>query len=243
SVTAIHAGAPPDWSDGAAPEDAAEDAPGAWPPVGDRGVVTWPAPRTPAGSYLPPSAVLPPLDAAPRMAIAAPDVPSAVVEHAGAATAWAGRSRAALGDALDGIELTADGARRAVAIGAGIAALGMLLPWVNGLPAAGPFAGYLDRWGLAGPGMWLVLVALVVLAAVAMSAGRPARWPVALPGVALAAFLGGLLWPYFLGGFGRSFGMWVVLIGAIVLAVGAVLDRRGRHGATDAGVPSGDGGR
>ncbi|MEO5939651.1 MAG: hypothetical protein ABIZ72_02005, partial [Candidatus Limnocylindrales bacterium] len=42
SVTAIHAGAPPDWSDGAAPEDAAEDAPGAWPPVGDRGVVTWP---------------------------------------------------------------------------------------------------------------------------------------------------------------------------------------------------------
>lgn len=271
SATVIHEGAPPDVlhevgdvppdgrdsTDGgslvggqvattsaASDEAGPESVPPAWPPIGDRGVVARPEPRTPAGSYLPPSAVLPPLDGGRPVAIAAPAAASTpTTNRTTAATAWAGRSSAALGDALEEIELTTDGARRAVAIGAGIAAFGMLLPWVNGLPAAGPFAGYLDRWGLAGPGMWLVLAALVALAAVALWAGRPATWPVALPAVALATFLGGLVWPYLLGGFGRSFGIWVVLAGAIVLGVGGVLDRRDRRGDAASAAPSDVGGR
>ena len=116
-----------------------------------------------------------------------------------------------------------------MAAGAGLSALGLLLPWVNTLPGANPLAGYLDRWGIAGPGLWLVFAGLLALTAIAGSSGRTASWPVGLPAVATAAFLLGL-------GFGRSMGIWVVLVGAAVLAVGGLLDRRGRHDGGDATV-------
>lgn len=143
---------------------------------------------------------------------------------------------AALSDAVDALRVTTDAARRTVAAGAGLAVLGILLPWVNGLPGANPFAGYFDRWGLGGPGMWLVLTGLVGLAGVAGSSGRAASWPVRLPALATAAFLVGLLWPYLVGGFGRSIGVWVVLVGAIAVAVGGLLDREGRHDGEEPSV-------
>ncbi|HEX2755026.1 MAG TPA: hypothetical protein VHM48_06160 [Candidatus Limnocylindrales bacterium] len=209
-----------------------------WPPPGDRGPIARPDQRTPAGTYLPPSAVLPPLDAgfagggaggspAPGGA-GMPPVPGVATrssDQASPASSWAGSGSAALSDALGSARVTAAASRRAIAAGAGLAALGMLLPWVNTLPGASPFAGYLDRWGLAGPGLWLVFLGLVVLTAVAVSSGRAASWPIGLPAVATAAFLVGLVWPYAVGGFGRSIGIWVIVVGAIVLGGGGLLDR------------------
>lgn len=244
----------PETADSAIQSPAAEPerAAVAWPPPGDHGAIARPAPMTPAGAYLPPSAVLPPLDGptagvAPAAASLAAGAGAASTAAAGAAAgALASRGAAALSGALEGIRLTSDGSRQAVAVGAGLAALGLLLPWINGLPGASPFAGYLDRWGLAGPGMWLVFLGIVALGVVAGSSGRPAAWPVGLPAIALAMFLGGLLWPYLVGGFGRSIGIWVVLIGAIGLAAGGVSDRRGRSAAAAAsgsGSTFGGGGR
>jgi hypothetical protein len=203
-----------------------------WPPPGDRGPIPTPEPRTPAGAYLPPSAVLPPLDSPTPIGGAVP----AAREPDSALATWASRSSAALSDALESVHITADASRRAVAAGAGLSALGLLLPWVNALPGANPLAGYFDRWGLAGPGLWLVFAGLVVLTAIAGSSGRTASWPVGLPAVATGAFLVGLVWPYIMGGFGRSIGIWVVLVGAAVLVVGGLLDRRGRHDGGDATV-------
>jgi hypothetical protein len=225
------------------PADPAPVAP-SWPPTGDNGAIARPTPRTPAGAYLPPSAVLPPLDgggdAARAMALSgAASLPAAA--RASARGAWTDRASAALGSALQGIDLTVDGTRQAIVIGAGIVALGLLLPWLNGPANEGALAGYIDRWGLAGPGMWLVLLGIVALAVIAGSSGRAAAWPVGLPAIGVACFLGGVLWPYVLGGFGRSIGVWVVLAGAIVLAAGGVLDRRDRHSGSEPGVSTGEG--
>ena len=167
-------------------------------------------------------AVLPVLDGAPG--------------SAGTGSSWTTRVSAALTDALSSARVTADAARGTVAVGAGIAALGMLLPWVNTLPGASPLANYLDRWGLAGPGVWLILIGLVVLATVAGSSGRTASWPVGLPAVIGAAFLAGLIWPYAVGGFGRSIGIWIVVVGAAVLFVGGLFARQARHERGDATV-------
>jgi hypothetical protein len=211
-----------------------------WPPPGDRGPIPAPEPRSLAGAYLPPSAVLPPLDGASVVgAMALPAVPQVLDGARGSArtrSSWTTRASAALTDAVSSARVTADAARGTVAVGAGIAALGMFLPWVNTLPGASPLANYLDRWGLAGPGVWLILIGLVVLATIAGSSGRAASWPVGLPAVIGAAFLAGLIWPYAVGGFGRSIGIWIVVVGAVVLLVGGLFARQTRHERGDATV-------
>ncbi len=114
-------------------------------------------------------------------------------------------------------------------MGAGLAALGLVLPWVNTLPGGNPFANYFDRWGLVGPGGWIPLVALVGLLAVAAGWGRVMSWPLGVPAVAAAAFLAGLLFRYVFGGFGWAIGIWFTVVGAIVLVVGGLLERSARH--------------
>jgi hypothetical protein len=240
----LPAAAPPaDAMDSPAP---AEPPAPSWPPAGDRGPIAAPVRRTPAGSYLPPSAVLPPLDG-PAPAAAAPGLMSSGVALAAAVPAAGpsgsgvsagdriGRGADALSEALGSMRVTADASRRAVAVGAGLAAVGILLPWIGVFQGQNPLTAYFDRWGLAGPGVWLVLIALVALAAVAGSSGRPAAWPVGLPGVVMGAFLVGLTWRYVAGGF-SFIGVWVVLVGAIVLAVAGGLEQRARHARGDASV-------
>ena len=218
-----------------------------WPPPGDRGVLVAPAPRTPAGTYLPPSAVLPPLDAPLGLpsvraaaAAASPAVSTGTIASASStgasptgpdatATSWASRSRAGLNDLLGPVHAATSAARRAIAMGAGLAALGLVLPWVNTLPGGNPFANYFDRWGLVGPGGWIPLVALVGLLAVAAGWGRVMSWPLGVPAVAAAAFLAGLLFRYVFGGFGWAIGIWFTVVGAIVLVVGGLLERSARH--------------
>lgn len=213
-----------------------------WPPPGDRGPLPAPEPRTPAGSYLPPSAVLPPSDGAVVGASTGPTAAGAAMTAAGGeavastVTAWADRASAALANPFGDIEVSVDASRRTVAVGAGIVALGLLLPWVNALPGASPISNYLERWGLAGPGAWLALAALVVLALIATGSGRVRAWPVGLPGIAMAAFMAGLIWPYAMSDLGRPIGIWVVAVGAFVLAVGGLLARGARHERRDATV-------
>jgi hypothetical protein len=219
-----------------------------WPPAGDRGPIAAPTPRTPAGAYLPPSAVLPPLDAPLLGGAAAGSASARAVARAAAvplagpsgpdATAGAliGRSAGALSEALGSMRVSADASRRVVAAGAGLAALGTLLPWFGVFPGQNPLTGYFERWGLAGPGMWVVLIGLVALASIAASSGRAAAWPVGLPAVVVGAFLVGLTWRSFAGGFNPSIGVWVVLVGALLAAVGGALERRARHGRGDASV-------
>jgi hypothetical protein len=84
--------------------------------------------------------------------------------------------------------------------------------------------------------MWLVFLGLLALAAVAAATGRLSSWPVGLPAIVAAAFLAGVIWPYIVGGYGRSIGIWVVVAGALVLLVGGLLDRRAHHDRGDASV-------
>lgn len=191
----------------------------AWPPAGAAEPVSSALPRTPAGAWLPPSAVLDGLAVA---AVAAP---------ASFPAGSSGVRSFRLWSLTDSLAIPADGPRRVVVAGATVAAIGFLLPWANVLAGAGLIGGYFTQWGLAGPGHWIVLVVLGGLAIVAGSGPRSARGAVGLGAVAGATLLVGLLWPYLFGVLGRSVGVWVVLAGAVVLLLGGALDRLARHGA------------
>jgi hypothetical protein len=214
-----------------------------WPAPPDRAPIADPESRVPAGAALPPSAVLPPPDAAP----AAPTGGPAALGTAAQAPSGDGRSPAervaewssAIGerasvavrewlDALGPADSRAAVSRRIVATGAGVALFGFLLPWASA-PLDVLAANWLDLWGLAGGGHWLIVVGLAALGIVATSRGRTASWPVAMPGVVLGALLLGLVWPYLLGSTGRPFGTLVVLVGAIVVFAGGAIGLAGRH--------------
>jgi hypothetical protein len=211
-----------------APAAAPAPAP-AWPPPGDRGPLVEPAARVPAGVYLPPSAVLPPGEAVP--VVGSTNGRSAEPRTTAAATAPGGTSeRVSAADRLAQLDLPADTPRRLVAIGAVVAALGFLLPWTASPVNNDVLGDYWVRWGLAGPGAWIVVVLLLGLAGLTLAGGRLAEVSVGLPGVAAAMLVLGLTWPYLFGFGGRPVGIWVVLAGVILLAIGGLLDLRGpRH--------------
>jgi hypothetical protein len=206
-----------------------------WPPLGDPGDIAEAQPRIPAGSYLPPSAVLPSGEA---LASAATGRAAETIGRAHVHPTTVDRSpNPSPEPRLSQLGLPTDAPRRVVGIGAGIAALGFLLPWAGVLAGSGLLGGYLTQWGLAGPGHWIVGLLLVGLAIVSLAGGRMASMPVGLPAVAVATLLTGLAWPYLFGFLGREVGIWVVMFGAILLVSGGLLDlRAGRHAAPDSTV-------
>jgi hypothetical protein len=137
--------------------------------------------------------------------------------------------------AFDALDLSADRPRRVIAAGAGLTAVGFLLPWAGSLLGAGSMSGYFAQWGLAGPGHWLILFAVIALAGIAVAPGPLASRSLLVLSVAVGALLVGLVWPYVVGGFG-SIGAWTVLVGALVIAAGGLLDRSSRHGPEDPAV-------
>jgi hypothetical protein len=206
----------------------------AWPPPGDQGIIVQPPARAPAGSYLPPSAVLPSAEALVAGAIGRAADPNA---HVIPARSEVGARGPAPADRLAQLGLPADSPRRVVGVGAVIASLGFLLPWAAVLAGSGLLGGYLTQWGLAGPGHWIVALLLVGLAVVALAGGRLASVPVGLPAVAIATLLTGLAWPYLFGFLGRAVGIWVVLFGAILMVSGGLLDLKAtRHAEPDSSV-------
>jgi hypothetical protein len=201
-----------------------------WPPAGNRGPSPLPVARTPAGAYLPPSAFLDALDPAASTTAGTASTAGRAATGTAATTEAAGSSRAAGRRGLvDSFDLSEDVPRTIIAVGAGVSALGFLLPWANVLAGAGLLGGYFTQWGLAGPGAWIVLTLLVAMVGVAIAGAPTARWPVGLAATALATLLVGMLWPYLFGFLGRSVGVWTVLAGAVALAIGGILDRRDRH--------------
>jgi len=209
----------------------------AWPPLRPTGepVLQRQAaePRVLAGAYLPPSAVLPPGEALPlRNGNGHPD-PAPTDAPAAPSTGSArvgGRFRFGEGDGPLGIPV--DAATKTIAIGAGITAFGFILPWAEIVIGSRSVGSYLDEWGLAGPGHVIVLLAVLGIAAASIIAARLPRWlGLALPAVSLAFLLLGLAWPYVFGPFRTAIGVYVVVVGALVLILGGLLDRATRRHA------------
>jgi hypothetical protein len=199
-----------------------------WPPPGDRGPAPLPIERTPAGAYLAPSAVLPPLDV-PAGANNGNHPPSTGAQAAPSERAKEPRGpRPSLTERLDAFGITEETPRRVAGASAAIAALGFVLPWRSSPFGADLIDSYISHWGLAGPGNWLVVGLLLGLASLGLTSGRLSRLPVGLPGVALATLLVGLLWPSLFSAGAKPVGIWVVLAGAILLATAGVLAAR-RH--------------
>ena len=213
-----------------------------WPPTSLAAAAApapTPATRVPAGAYLPPSAVLPPGDSLP---IANGATSSAAVAGVSTAVAPASTpslaSRFRLGDADGPLGLPDDAPARTIAAGAGIAAFSLILPWAEIVIGSRAMGSYIDSWGLAGPGHALVLLALLGVAAIALAADRLPRWVGAgLPAIVLAAFIAGIAWPYLIGPFRPAIGVYVVVVGALILGVGGLLSRAGqRHAEPSASV-------
>lgn len=118
----------------------------------------------------------------------------------------------------------------AAAIGAGLVAVAMLLPWSRSVIGSSG-VGYFDSWGLAGPGHVLLLVgSLVVLAFAVVPTSIPIWVSRGVGALVLGVFALGLTWPYAVGPLGGGVGVVVTLIGALVLIVtGLVAEWHTRH--------------
>ncbi len=181
-----------------------------------------------------------------------PAIPGQLAGSPAPARAWAGHHeprpgrRDAAASGADAADADADAdARRltefvgwlAVA-GAALAAVGFLLPWSNVAVIGSSGVGYFDRWGLAGPAHILVVVGLLIVLVLAVVPNRVPTWiRVGLPGVALAALLFGLAWPYLLGPLGGAAGVLCVTLGALLLLIaGIVALATDRHRSLDQAV-------
>jgi hypothetical protein len=198
-----------------------------WPPPGAERLapLSEPAPRPRAGAYLPPSAVLTTIDEAPAAPTAG--IPGRPMMAASSAAATGGAAASAAEEkparVLPALDPTLP--PKVVVLGAGIAGLGFLLPWAAVVVGSGRIGGYLDQWGLAGPGHPLVLLVLVALGAWASQIERLPAWVrPGLPAAVLAGLLVGLVWPYVFASLQSTVGVYLTLVGAIVLAAGGLLD-------------------
>lgn len=221
--------------------------------------MTSPPPVVASTSVAPPRAVPPPT--MPPPAVPPPATPGAyvppVLQPAGPpapARAWAGHGgpdtngaaaeshatgEAGLVDATTDADRTAAAAKAAEFVGwlaiagAALSLVGFLLPWSSTAVIGADGVGYFDRWGIAGPGHLLAVLATVAVLAAAILRARVPMWAgIGIPGVGLGALLIGLVWPYLFGPLGGSLGAMAVALGAAML-VGAgiaaiVVDRHAR---------------
>jgi hypothetical protein len=208
----------------------------AWPPASAAPVAPEPPVRTPAGAYLPPSAVLPPGEALP-----VPGRNGTAAAQADAGTATAPKTlaeRFALGDADGPLGLPKNAPGRTIALGAGIAGLGFLLPWAEIVIGTTSVGGFLDMWGLAGPGHPIILLLLIVVGFLAVA---HEKWPVRVgagtASIVLGSVMLGLAFPYVMGPFREAVGVYVTAAGAIVMIAGGLLARvPPRHADAEASV-------
>ncbi len=185
------------------------------------------------GAYVPRSAVaaMPAGPAAPARAWVG-QISSTVDSEASTAT---GATRAAnLGEAARVVEF----AGWLSVAGGALSAVGFLLPWSEFSVIGASGVGYFDRWGMAGPGHVIVVLGLLAFLALALIRNPIPVWlRVGLPGLALAALLLGLVWPYMLGPLGAGVGVLIVAIGAALLGVAGTLALvSDRHAGADRAV-------
>ena len=179
-----------------------------------------------------------------------PAIPGQLAGPSAPARAWAGHHESRPGrrdevpSAGDAADADADARRLAEFVGwlavagAALAAVGFLLPWSNVAVIGSSGVGYFDRWGLAGPAHILVVVGLLIVLVLAVVPNRVPTWiRIGLPGVALAALLFGLAWPYLLGPLGGAAGVLCVTLGALLLLIaGVVALATDRHRSLDQAV-------
>jgi hypothetical protein len=108
-----------------------------------------------------------------------------------------------------------------VVAGAVVAGLSFLLPWADRVIGSGsPDESYIGHWGLANAPNILLMLASFGIAWLAIAPLE--RWAWLRTG-ALPVIFGGLLigvaWPYALGPFGPRLGLWVAVIGGVLLLV------------------------
>jgi hypothetical protein len=121
--------------------------------------------------------------------------------------------------------------------GAAFAAVGFLLPWGMVMIGSGG-VGYFDRWGLAGPAHFLVVLGLLATLALAFVTNPVPVWiRTGILGLGLGALLFGIVWPYLIGPLGSGPGVLIVAVGAAALAVAGILALVGdRHAEVDRAV-------
>ena len=188
----------------------------AWPPAPVGPPTPEPALRTPAGAYLPPSAVLPPGDA----------LPAKDGAGNGSAPRRSLMERFAFGEEDGPWGLPAELPGRTIALGAALAGLGFLLPWAEVVIGSNGVGGFLDQWGMAGPGHWLLLLALIAIGGLAVAGERTSvKVGTSTASILLGAVLLGLTFPYVMGPFRETVGVYVTLAGAIVMIAGGLIAR------------------
>ena len=180
---------------------------------------------------------------APGAYVPPPSIPAFPAGPPAPAREWAGHAAppaevVTTASATDSMTRVAELARWLAVAGSALAAVGFLLPLASSVIGASG-VGYLDQWGLAGPGHIVVMLGLLTLLGFALTVDRVPLWlRVGLPGLGLGALLIGLVWPYVLISFLRAGpGAVAILVGAILLGVaGVVALASDRHGGTDRGV-------
>ena len=154
----------------------------------------------------------------------------------GPARAWAGHSNspdgvaAGQGDAKTEATAGIDASRLAEFVGsvsiagAALAAVGFLLPWATVVIGSNG-SGYFDRWGLAGQGHVVVVMAILAILALSIVKNPIPTWlRTGVAGLAIGALLLGLSWPYLLNpALEAAPGVLIETIGAIALIVAGVL--------------------
>lgn len=205
------------------------------------------APPLAPGSYVPPMSVAPAVPAVPAVADA-PAVPAVPGGAAAPARAWgtAGNPPADLpngGRAADEIRAARRPSHAAhvreasswlAVAGSALALAGFLLPWASSVIGARG-VGYFDRWGLAGPGHWLVAIALLVVLALGILANPLPNWiRSGVAGMILGSLSIGLTWPYLFALPGAQAGALIIFAGAaLLLLAGIAAIATDRHAGPD----------
>jgi hypothetical protein len=101
--------------------------------------------------------------------------------------------------------------------GAALAAVGFLLPWAS-VVIGSSGDGYFDRWGLAGPGHFIVVLGILAVLALSIVRNPIPSWiRTGVAGLGVGSLLLGLTWPYLLGPLDAAPGVLIDAIGAIAL--------------------------
>ena len=199
------------------------------------------------GSYVPPMSAAPAVPFVP----AVPAVPVVTAVPAGTAAparAWGTTGHPPAGmpndsRAADGMRVArrpshASHVREAstwlAVAGSALALAGFLLPWASSVIGARG-VGYFDRWGLAGPGHWLIAIALLVVLALGILANPVPNWiRSGVAGMILGALSIGLTWPYLFALPGAQAGALIIVAGAaLLLLAGVAAIATDRHARTD----------
>jgi hypothetical protein len=120
-------------------------------------------------------------------------------------------------DHLDRARVAA-GLEWATALGSGLVAVALLLPWSRSVIGSQGVDSYFDSWGVAGPLHVLVLAWAIALLGLAVVPNRVPIWiSRAVAPLTLGVFVLGLAWPYAIGPLGGEIGVVITVVAGIVL--------------------------